>query len=115
MNSVDFLLTNKDITYEIRTEIKWLGRPIPDYFQNRLMGGNQSAWTQEGSTAIQSACYESDWIDCHARIRKKLIIIIENSRRPLFLTAGRFSILSLASFATISRAQLYTKWIGSMT
>ncbi|KAJ8961002.1 hypothetical protein NQ318_020306 [Aromia moschata] len=30
MNSVDFLLTNKDITYEIRTEIKWLGRPIPN-------------------------------------------------------------------------------------
>ncbi|KAJ8947920.1 hypothetical protein NQ318_005148 [Aromia moschata] len=30
MNSVDFLLTNKDITYEIRTENKRLGRPIPD-------------------------------------------------------------------------------------
>ncbi|KAJ8954716.1 hypothetical protein NQ318_011409 [Aromia moschata] len=25
-----FILTNKDITYEIRTEIKRLGRPIPD-------------------------------------------------------------------------------------
>ncbi|KAJ8952649.1 hypothetical protein NQ318_020964 [Aromia moschata] len=30
MNSVDFLLTNKDIIYEIRMEIKRLGRPIPD-------------------------------------------------------------------------------------
>ncbi|KAJ8951342.1 hypothetical protein NQ318_009276 [Aromia moschata] len=30
MNSVDFLLTNKDLTYEIQTEIKRLGRPIPD-------------------------------------------------------------------------------------
>ncbi|KAJ8956993.1 hypothetical protein NQ318_012158 [Aromia moschata] len=49
MNSVDFLLTNKDITYEIRTENKRLGRHTRfDYFQNRLMGGNQSAWTQEG-------------------------------------------------------------------
>ncbi|KAJ8936025.1 hypothetical protein NQ318_007193 [Aromia moschata] len=72
MNSVDFLLTNKDITYEIRTEIKRLGRPIPDLiisktdvgksrnhsrnliivstteFKWLLMGGNQSAWTQEG-------------------------------------------------------------------
>ncbi|KAJ8959108.1 hypothetical protein NQ318_022365 [Aromia moschata] len=86
MNSVDFLLTNKDITYEIRTEVKWLGRPIPDLIisktdvgksrnysrnfnssvydrfkwlwcpkRNKLfcficlvMGGNQSAWTQEG-------------------------------------------------------------------
>ncbi|KAJ8955128.1 hypothetical protein NQ318_009021 [Aromia moschata] len=46
MNSVDFLLTNKDITYEIRTEIKRLGRPIPDL----MMGGNPSAWTQEGRT-----------------------------------------------------------------
>ncbi|KAJ8952391.1 hypothetical protein NQ318_014482 [Aromia moschata] len=30
MNSVDYLLTNKDITYEIRTEIRRLGRPMPD-------------------------------------------------------------------------------------
>ncbi|KAJ8945854.1 hypothetical protein NQ318_002691 [Aromia moschata] len=82
-----FLLTNKDITYEIRTEIKRLGRPIPDLIisktdvgksrnysrnfnssfydrfkwlcgypkRNKLfcficlvMGGNRSAWTQEG-------------------------------------------------------------------
>ncbi|KAJ8936916.1 hypothetical protein NQ318_012536 [Aromia moschata] len=72
MNSVDFLLTNKDITYEIRTEIKRLGRPIPDLiisktdvgksrnysrnfnssvydrFKWLLMVGNQGAWTQEG-------------------------------------------------------------------
>ncbi|KAJ8956652.1 hypothetical protein NQ318_014006 [Aromia moschata] len=63
MNSVDFSLTNKDITYEIRTEIKRLGRPIPDLIIsktdvgksrnytrnfNSMMGGNQSAWTQEG-------------------------------------------------------------------
>ncbi|KAJ8946348.1 hypothetical protein NQ318_004238 [Aromia moschata] len=73
MNSVDFLLTNKDFTYEIRTEIKRLGRPIRDLIiskqtvydrfkllcgcpkRNKLfcfilvMGGNQSAWTQEGA------------------------------------------------------------------
>ncbi|KAJ8943351.1 hypothetical protein NQ318_000566 [Aromia moschata] len=69
MNSVDFLLTNKDITYEIRTEIKRLGRPIPDLIISKADvgksrnysrnfnssvydrfndGGNQSAWTQEG-------------------------------------------------------------------
>ncbi|KAJ8946155.1 hypothetical protein NQ318_004406 [Aromia moschata] len=94
MNSVDFLLTNfilhtrsEYITYEIRTEIKLLGRPIPDLIisktdvgksrnysrnfngsvydrfkwlcgypkRNKLfcficlvMGGNRSAWTQEG-------------------------------------------------------------------
>ncbi|KAJ8962114.1 hypothetical protein NQ318_018071 [Aromia moschata] len=87
MNSVDFLLTNKDIRNEIRTEIKRLGRPIPDliisktdvgksrnYLRNLnssvydrfkwlcgcpkrnklfcfiwlVMGGNRSAWTQEG-------------------------------------------------------------------
>ncbi|KAJ8956032.1 hypothetical protein NQ318_006308 [Aromia moschata] len=86
MISVDFLLTNKDITYEIRTEIKQLGRPIPDLIISKtdvgksrnysrnfsssvyhifkwlcvlketncfcficlVMGGNQSAWTQEG-------------------------------------------------------------------
>ncbi|KAJ8957433.1 hypothetical protein NQ318_004913 [Aromia moschata] len=62
MNSVDFLLTNEDITYEMRTEIKRLGRPIPDliiskidvgksrnYSRNfNMMGGNRSVWTQEG-------------------------------------------------------------------
>ncbi|KAJ8936531.1 hypothetical protein NQ318_006477 [Aromia moschata] len=72
MNSVDFLLTNKDITYEIRTEIKRLGRPIPDLIISKtdclrqiyvvmcpktnklfcficlVMGGNRSAWTQKG-------------------------------------------------------------------
>ncbi|KAJ8947489.1 hypothetical protein NQ318_009792 [Aromia moschata] len=75
MNSMDFLLTNKDITYEIRTEIKRLGRQIPDLIistvydrfkwlcgcpkRNKLfcficlvMGGNRSAWTQEGDTHI---------------------------------------------------------------
>ncbi|KAJ8961749.1 hypothetical protein NQ318_021350, partial [Aromia moschata] len=47
------------ITYEIRTEIKRLGRPIPDLiisktdvgksrnYSRKMMGGNQSAWTQE--------------------------------------------------------------------
>ncbi|KAJ8954918.1 hypothetical protein NQ318_016858, partial [Aromia moschata] len=89
MNSADFLLTNKNITYEIRTEIKRLGRPIPDLIISKtdlgksrnysrnfnssvydrfkwlcgspkrnklfcficlLMGGNQSAWTQEGGS-----------------------------------------------------------------
>ncbi|KAJ8952130.1 hypothetical protein NQ318_018466 [Aromia moschata] len=86
MNSVDFLLTNKDITYEIRTEIKRLARPISDLINSKtdeeksrnysrnnssvydrfkwlcgcpkrnklfcficlVMGGNKSAWTQEG-------------------------------------------------------------------
>ncbi|KAJ8940846.1 hypothetical protein NQ318_005292 [Aromia moschata] len=59
MNSVDFLLTNKDITYEIRTEIKriydrfkWLcGCPKRNKlfcFIYLVMGGNQSVWIQEG-------------------------------------------------------------------
>ncbi|KAJ8958147.1 hypothetical protein NQ318_006084 [Aromia moschata] len=91
MKSVDFLLTNKDITYEIRTEIKRLGRPILDLIisktdvgksrnysrnfnssvydrfkwlcgcpkRNKLfcficlvMGGNRSAWTQEGTALL---------------------------------------------------------------
>ncbi|KAJ8949183.1 hypothetical protein NQ318_021676 [Aromia moschata] len=42
MNSVDFLLTNKDITYEIRTDIKRLGRPIPDLIISKTDVGNYS-------------------------------------------------------------------------
>ncbi|KAJ8937787.1 hypothetical protein NQ318_012267 [Aromia moschata] len=58
MNSVDFLLTNTDITYEIRTEIKrvydrfkWLcGFPKRKklFCFICLVMGNQSTWTQEG-------------------------------------------------------------------
>ncbi|KAJ8945661.1 hypothetical protein NQ318_012379 [Aromia moschata] len=84
MNLVDFLLTNKDITYEIRTAIKRLGRPIPDLiisktdvgksrnysrnfnssvynrFKWLLMGGNQSAWTQEGRFATIASMFREN-------------------------------------------------------
>ncbi|KAJ8951124.1 hypothetical protein NQ318_021568 [Aromia moschata] len=55
MNSVDFFIDYKDITYEIRTvydRFKWLcGCPKGNKlfcFICLVMGGNRSAWTQEG-------------------------------------------------------------------
>ncbi|XP_018566967.1 odorant receptor Or2-like [Anoplophora glabripennis] len=53
------------------------------------------------SSDTKTACYESDWIDCEVKVRKILIIIMERSKRPLFLTAGKFSVLSLNSFTTV--------------
>lgn len=53
------------------------------------------------SSDTKRACYESDWIDCEVKVRKILIIITERSKRPLFLTAGKFSVLSLNSFTTV--------------
>ncbi|KAJ8928421.1 hypothetical protein NQ314_019010 [Rhamnusium bicolor] len=55
------------------------------------------------STATKSACYESNWTECELVVRKVLIIIAERSKRPLFLTAGKFSMLSLASFTGVRR------------
>ncbi|XP_050306279.1 odorant receptor Or2-like [Anthonomus grandis grandis] len=53
------------------------------------------------STAIRDACYESDWVDYSVRVRKILLIIMERGKKPLYLTAGKFSILSLASFTSV--------------
>ncbi|XP_050305967.1 putative odorant receptor 92a [Anthonomus grandis grandis] len=53
------------------------------------------------SAAIRKACYDSDWVDYSVRVRKILFIIMERGKRPLYLTAGKFSILSLASFTSV--------------
>uniref|UniRef100_A0AAR5PUH7 Odorant receptor n=1 Tax=Dendroctonus ponderosae TaxID=77166 RepID=A0AAR5PUH7_DENPD len=53
------------------------------------------------SAAIRDACYESDWIHSCPQVRKMLLMIMERSKRPLYLTAGKFSILSLNSFTSV--------------
>ncbi|KAJ8962777.1 hypothetical protein NQ318_001176 [Aromia moschata] len=56
MNSVNFLLTNKDITYEIRTEIKRLGRPIPDLIISKTDVGKSRNYSRH----FNSSVYDSD-------------------------------------------------------
>ncbi|KAJ8950455.1 hypothetical protein NQ318_010333 [Aromia moschata] len=52
MNSVDFLLTNKDITYEIRTEIKRLGRPIPDLIISKTDVGKSRNYSRNFNSTV---------------------------------------------------------------
>ncbi|KAJ8947597.1 hypothetical protein NQ318_010109 [Aromia moschata] len=52
MNSVDFLLTNKDITYEIRTEIKRLGRPIPDLIISKTDVGKSRNYSRNFNSSV---------------------------------------------------------------
>ncbi|KAJ8937534.1 hypothetical protein NQ318_000638 [Aromia moschata] len=52
MNSVDFLLTNKDITYEIRTEIKRLGRPIPDLIISKTDVGKSRNYSPNFNSSV---------------------------------------------------------------
>ncbi|KAJ8959344.1 hypothetical protein NQ318_022030 [Aromia moschata] len=52
MNSVDLLLTNKDITYEIRTEIKRLGRPIPDLIISKTDVGKSRNYSRNFNSSV---------------------------------------------------------------
>ncbi|KAJ8946574.1 hypothetical protein NQ318_008304 [Aromia moschata] len=52
MNSMDFLLTNKDITYEIRTEIKRLGRPIPDLIISKTDIGKSQNYSRTFNSMV---------------------------------------------------------------
>ncbi|KAJ8961924.1 hypothetical protein NQ318_021543 [Aromia moschata] len=56
MNSIDFLLTNKDITYEIRTEIKRLGRPIPDLIISKTDVATEVHGLKKGSKTFRENC-----------------------------------------------------------
>ncbi|KAJ8956529.1 hypothetical protein NQ318_019249 [Aromia moschata] len=68
MNSVDLLLTNKDITYEIRSEIKRLGRPIPDLIISKTDVGK--------SRNFNSSLYDRfKWL-CGCPKRNKLFCFI---------------------------------------
>ncbi|KAJ8938739.1 hypothetical protein NQ318_016034 [Aromia moschata] len=52
MNSVDFLLTNEDITYEIRTEIKRLRRPIPDLIISKTDVGKSRNYSRNFNSSV---------------------------------------------------------------
>ncbi|XP_048521725.1 odorant receptor 49b [Dendroctonus ponderosae] len=53
------------------------------------------------SLLTREACYEFDWINADLQVKNMLLIIMERSKRPLHLTAGKFSILSLDSFTSV--------------
>ncbi|KAJ8946021.1 hypothetical protein NQ318_023269 [Aromia moschata] len=72
MNSVDFLLTNKDITYEIRVEIKRLGRPIPDLIISKTNVGKSRNYSRN----FNSSVYDRFKWFCGCPKRNKLFCFI---------------------------------------
>ncbi|KAJ8938564.1 hypothetical protein NQ318_003165 [Aromia moschata] len=72
MNSVDFLLTNKDITYEIPTEIKRLGRPIPDFIISKTDVGKLRNYSRN----LDSSVYDRFKGLCGCPKRNKLFCFI---------------------------------------
>ncbi|KAJ8953126.1 hypothetical protein NQ318_017153 [Aromia moschata] len=110
MNSVDFLLTNNDITYDIRTEIKRLGRPIPDLIISKTDVGKSRNYSRNFNSSVYD---RFKWL-CGCPKRNKLfcfiwLVMVGNrsawtqegggvngaayraSRRPLPLTAASLS------------------------
>ncbi|XP_017768574.1 PREDICTED: odorant receptor 46a-like [Nicrophorus vespilloides] len=62
-----------------------------------LYGNNLMLKSEE----IKDACYMSQWYNCDNTARKTLMIIMERSKRPTVLTAGKFSILGLAAYSNL--------------
>ncbi|KAI7815073.1 Odorant receptor Or9a [Rhyzopertha dominica] len=56
------------------------------------------------SDEITRACYESNWEEFDASSKRTLLIIMERAKRPIVLTAAKFSTLSLTSFASVMRS-----------
>nr|QBB72962.1 odorant receptor [Protaetia brevitarsis] len=56
------------------------------------------------SVQIGEACYFSQWYTCTADVKRSIFIIMEKSRRPLAITALKFTTLSLETFAAIIRS-----------
>ncbi|KAF2882941.1 hypothetical protein ILUMI_23246, partial [Ignelater luminosus] len=55
------------------------------------------------SLKISDACYMTEWIYCGPKVRKTLFLVMECTKRPVVLTAGKFVDLSLASLVNIFR------------
>ncbi|KAK9686112.1 7tm Odorant receptor [Popillia japonica] len=55
------------------------------------------------SAEIGESCYLSEWYTCNLSVRKSIFIIMERSKRPLVISALKFSILSLTAFTSIIR------------
>ncbi|KAI4464842.1 odorant receptor [Holotrichia oblita] len=53
------------------------------------------------STEIGESCYLSDWYTCNLSVRKSIFIVMERSRRPLVISALKFSILSLTALTSV--------------
>lgn len=63
------------------------------------------------SLMVGQAAYESKWINADDNTKKSLILIIARAQRPCYLTAGKFSKLSLETFTNASLRAIYARKI----
>ncbi|KAF2892958.1 hypothetical protein ILUMI_13218 [Ignelater luminosus] len=56
------------------------------------------------SSRIGDACYDTEWVYCGPVVRKTMFLIMERSKRPLILTAGKFVDLSLSSLVAVVKS-----------
>ncbi|KAJ8946035.1 hypothetical protein NQ318_023284 [Aromia moschata] len=86
MNSVDFL-ANKDITYEILTEIKRLGRPIPNLSISKTDVGKSRNYSRNFNSSVYD---RFKWL-CGCPKRNKLfcfICLVIGGNRSAWTQAG---------------------------
>ncbi|XP_033231959.1 uncharacterized protein LOC117182950 [Belonocnema kinseyi] len=94
LNATRFLFLNSYIPYE------WNYSPIFEitYFMEWL-GGTMSF-------RLAEAVYNSDWYYLPPRGIKNLLLIIQNSRKPVKITAGKIWVLDLQLFAQILKTSV---------
>nr|WKF45102.1 odorant receptor 44 [Podabrus annulatus] len=62
--------------------------------------GNKVTETANG---ISMALYEGDWLSSSASFKKSMLITMTRMKKPIYLTMGKFSPLTLSTFVTIAR------------
>ncbi|XP_016918120.2 odorant receptor 9a-like [Apis cerana] len=58
------------------------------------------------SSEVQMACYFTNWYDLPEQYTRSLIFCIARAQKPLYLTAGKFYVFSLETFAVIVKASM---------
>lgn len=51
---------------------------------------------------IRTSLYKSGWVDADLKFKKDILITMMRMQRPIFLTIGKFSPLTLATFVFVS-------------
>jgi hypothetical protein len=55
------------------------------------------------SSETLNAAYHCEWYTTNIKFRKHLYILMERAKRPVKLTAGGFSALTLGNFTNVSK------------
>jgi hypothetical protein len=55
------------------------------------------------SSEVLNAAYRCEWDSVNCKFRKDLSILMERAKRPVKLTAGGFSALTLENFTKVSK------------